>query len=56
MKLQPVNIIALIIMLGLEFLILGVEEQKIGLKILGGGIAAAGWILNTIAICQGGLT
>lgn len=55
MKLQPVNTIALIIMLGLEFLILGVEEQKIGLKILGGGITAVGWILNTIAIFQGGL-
>lgn len=54
MNLQPINIIALIIMFGLEFFILGIEEEKIGLKILGGGITAVGWILNTIAIFQGG--
>lgn len=53
MNLQPVNVIAVIIMLGLEFLIFGVEEKKIGLKILGASITAVGWILNTIVLFQG---
>ena len=54
MKLQPMNIITLIIILGLQTLIIGVEDKNSKMKLIGSFITAIGWILNIIAILNGG--
>ena len=54
MKLQPMNIITTTIMLGLQTLIFGVEDKNSKMKLIGSFIIAAGWILNIIAILNGG--
>ena len=55
MNLQPMNIITTILILGLQLLVIGVDDKKTIMKLIGGGLMLAGWIMNIIAIFQGGL-
>ena len=55
MNFQPVNPIALTLILGLQLLVIGIDDKKTIMKLIGGGLMLAGWIMNIIAIFQGGL-
>lgn len=55
MNFQPMNIITTTLILGLQLLVIGVDDKKPIMKLIGGGIMLAGWIMNIIAIFQGGL-
>ena len=46
---QPINIIAVILIFGLELIVMGVEMDSKLYKIVGGIIMLIGWILNIIA-------
>ena len=46
---QPINIIAVILILGLQFIVIGIEANSKSNKIIGGIIMIIGWILNIIA-------
>ena len=47
---QPVNNIALILILGLELMIIGLDNNNIKIKFIGNILTLIGWILNIIAI------
>lgn len=55
MNFQPMNIITTMLILGLQLLVIGVDDKKTIMKLIGGGLMLAGWIMNIIAIFQGGL-
>lgn len=47
---QPVNIIALVLILGLELVIMSIEQKSNSLKFIGQTLVVVGWIMNLIAI------
>lgn len=47
---QPVNVIALILILGLELLIISMEKHNSAMKIIGCIVMLVGWICNMIAL------
>ena len=49
---QPINIIAAILILGLQLIVIGIEANSKSNKIIGGIIMIIGWILNIIANCM----
>ena len=55
MNLQPMSPITITLILGLQLLVLGIDDKKPIMKLIGGGLMLAGWIMNIIAIFQGGL-
>ena len=55
MNLQPMNPITVFLLLGLQLLVIGTDDKKSIMKLIGGGLILIGWIMNMIAIFQGGL-
>lgn len=47
---QPVNTIALVLILGLEFMFVGHEADNKILRFIGGVITTIGWIWNIVVI------
>lgn len=50
MILEPMNTITALLLLGVEFAIMGIDQENIKFKIIGGIICMCGWILNIIAL------
>ena len=46
----PVNNIALVLILGLELMLIGHEEESKNVELIGTILMIIGWILNTVAI------
>ena len=46
---QPINIIAVILIFGLQLVVMGIEIDSKSYKVIGGIIMIVGWILNIIA-------
>ena len=46
---QPINTIAAILILGLQFIVMGIEDNSKSYRIIGGIIMTIGWILNIVA-------
>jgi hypothetical protein len=47
---KPINIIALVLIFGLEMMFIGHENNSTKLRLAGGIIMFAGWIWNMVAI------
>ena len=46
---QPINIIAVILIFGLQLIVMGIEANSKSDKVIGGIIMIIGWVLNIIA-------
>lgn len=46
---QPINTIAALLILGLQLMVMGINDDSKSYKITGGVIMLIGWILNIIA-------
>lgn len=46
------NPITVLLILGLQLLVIGEDDKKSGMKLIGGGLILVGWIMNMIALFQ----